>query len=190
MRVRMMLVPVLILGASTSMAAQQEVPAALRQLKPHQIVEAVSAEQGRSLHLTSAQIRRLDALHVSVRSEPHKYERSPSPKTHQNVRMKSMISKRRAYADAMVILTPEQRTQLEAVFNDPAYRLPDNLQAKGAQEEAGDPLQHHGAGVPPAGQATGDGLTADPLEHHKGTGAPSSGAVDSGQAAPNPATHR
>ena len=186
MRVRMMLVPVLILGASTSMAAQQEIPAALRQLKPHQIVEAVSAEQGRSLHLTSTQILQLDALHVSVRSEPHKYERSPSPKTHQNVRMKPMISRRRAYADAMV--TPEQRTQLEAVFNDAAYRLPDNLQAKGAQEEAGDPLQHHGAGAAPRAQATGDSVT-DPLQHHKGAAAPPE-QVDTSKAAPTPLEHK
>ena len=188
MRVRTMLAPVLILGASTSMAAQQEVPAALHQLKSHQIVEAVSAEQGRSLHLTSAQIRQLDSLHVAVRSEPHKYERRPSLKAHQNVRMKPMISRRRAYADAMVILAPKQRTQLEAVFNDPAYRLPDNLEAKGAQEEAGDPLQHHGAGAAPRAQATGDSV-ADPLQHHKGAAAPPE-QIDTGKTAPKPLEHK
>ena len=60
MRVRTILVPVLLLAASTPMAAQQQVPAALQPLKPHQIVEAVSAEQGSTLHLTSIQVRRLE----------------------------------------------------------------------------------------------------------------------------------
>ena len=95
-----------------------------------------------------------------------------------------------AYADAMAILTPEQRAQIETRFNDPAYELPADLQPKAAQEQAGDPLQHHGAGAPPAGQATSDTSAADPLEHHRRAGAPSSQAVDTGQAAPNPETHR
>ena len=189
MRVRTILVPVLLLAASTPMAAQQQVPAALQPLRPHQIVAAVSAEQGSTLHLTSAQIRRLDSLHVAVRSEPHKYEPSPSLKAHQNIRMQPMISKRRAYADAMAILTPEQRAQIEARFNDPAYQLPDDLRAKVAQEEAGDPLQHHGASAPPAGQST-DTSAAKPIEHNQGMVAPSSNAVDSGKAATNPETHR
>lgn len=189
MRVHAILVPVL-LAASTPMAAQQQVPAALSQLKPHQIVEAVSAEQGSSLHLTADQIRRLDSLHVAVRREPHRYEPSPSLKAHQNVRMLPMISKRRAYADAMAILTPEQRRQAGARFDDPAYQLPDALRAKVAQEEAGDPLQHHGAGARPAGQSTGDTSGADPLEHNKGMGEPSSPAVESGQAPANPETDK
>lgn len=190
MRARTILVPVFLLAASTPMAAQEQVPAALRGLRPHQIVEAISAEQGSTLHLTSGQIRRLDSLHVVVRSEPHRYVTSPSQKVHQNVRMQPMISKRRAYADAIAILTREQRAQIEARFNDPAYQLPHNLQAKAAQEGPGDPLQHHAAGAPPAGQSTGDSSTENPLEHNKGTGAPSSRAPDSGEAAPNPAMHR
>lgn len=189
MQTRTFLVPVLLLAASTPMVAQEQVPAALQGLKPHQIVEAVSAEQGSTLHLTSVQIRRLDSLHVAVRSEPHKYEPSPSMKAHQNVRMQPMISKRRAYADAMAILTPEQRAQAQARFDEPTYQLPANLQKKAAQEDAGDPLQHHAAGARPADAST-DSSPADPLEHHKGTGAPSSRAVDSGQTAPNPETHK
>ena len=190
MRARTILVPLLLMAASQPIMAQEQVPAALQRLKSHQIVEAVSAEQGTTLHLTSAQIRRLDSLHVAVRSEPHRYSSGPSLKAHQNVRMLPMLSKRQAYTDALTILTPEQRARLEVRFNDPAYQLPDNLRAKQAEEEAGDPLQHHGTGAPPAGQATGDGSAANPLEHNKGTGAPSSRGVDSGQAAPNPATHR
>ena len=189
MRAHTFLVPVLLLAASTPMVAQEQVPAALQGLKPHQIVEAVSAEQGSTLHLTSAQIRRLDSLHVVVRSEPHRYEPSPGQKAHQNVRMQPMISKRKAYADAKAILTPEQRAQIEARFNDPTYQLPDKLQKKAAQEDAGDPLQHHGAGAPPAGQST-DTSAAKPLEHNRGMGAPSSNDVDTGQTAPNPETHR
>ena len=190
MRVRTILVPVLLLAASTPMTAQEPVPAALQHLKAHQIVEAVSAEQGTTLHLTSAQIRRLDSLHVAVRNEPHRYEPGPSQKAHQNVRMLPMVSKRQAYADALAILTPEQRTAIEARFNDPAYQLPDKLQAKAAQEESGDPLRHHAAGAAPAGQATGDTSAGNPLEHNKGVRAPTARAVDSGPPAPNPETHR
>lgn len=190
MKARTMLVSVLLLGASNRLVAQAQVPAALERLKPHQIVEAVSAEQGTSLHLTSAQLRRLDSLHVAVRDEPHRYTPAPSPKAHQNVRMLPMISKRGAYADALAILTAEQRTQLEARFNDPAYQLPANLRARQDRRDVGDPLQHHAPGAAPAAQATGNHPPTNPLEHNKGMGAPTSPALDSGRPAPNPETHR
>lgn len=190
MRVRTMLVPVLILAASTPAAAQQKVPPPLKGLRPHQIVEAVAAER-QSLRFTGVQVRRLDSLHLVVRNEPHRYERSPSLKAHQKVRMEPMISKGRAYADALAILTPEQRTRAAARFADPAYTLPEGLRAAAAKgEQPGDPLQHHGAGAAPAGQATGDTPAADPLEHHKAAGAPTASAVDSGQPAPDPVTHK
>ena len=53
MRVHRILVPFLGLALATSAAAQDQVPAALRSLKPHQIVEAVVAER-QTLNLASA----------------------------------------------------------------------------------------------------------------------------------------
>jgi hypothetical protein len=190
MRASTKLLPLLILAVSTPIAAQQKVPAPLAGLKPHQIVEAVAAEQ-QSLGLTAVQVHRLDSLHFAVKGERHRYDASPSLKAHQNIRMKPMISKRRAYGDALAILTPDQRTRAAARFDDPAYTLPEGLQAATAKvEQPAEPLQHHVAGAAPAGQATGGNSAEDPLEHHKGTGAPSERAVDSGQPAPNPETHK
>ena len=192
MRVRTMLVPVLILGASTSMAAQQEVPPPLKGLKPHQLVEAVAAER-QSLELTDVQVRRLDSLHLAVRKEPHRYEPAPSQKAHQNVRMKPMISQRRAYADALAILTPEQRGRAATRFADPEYRLPKELQRQTAGTDStrpGDPLQRHGAGAGPTGQATGDTNAGDPLQHRGAGAVPPEQAADSDKPAPKPLEHK
>lgn len=192
MRVRTMLVPVLILAASTPMAAQQEVPAPLKGLKPHQIVEAVAAER-QSLELTDVQVSRLDSLHLAVRKEPHRYEPSPSQKAHQNVRMKPMISKQRAYADALAILTPEQRGRAATRFADPEYRLPEEFQRQAAGTDStrpGDPLQRHGAGAAPTGQAAGDTSVGDPLQHRGGAGVPPEQAADSDKPAPKPLEHQ
>lgn len=190
MRVRMMLVPVLILGASISMAAQQEVPTALQKLKPHQIVEAFLVER-QTLGLTEVEVRRLDSLHLAVRNEPHRYEPAPSQKAHQNVRMKPMISRQRAYADGMAILTPAQRARATSRFSHGEYRPPEGAERQTAGTDStrpGDPLQRHVAGAAPRAQATGDSV-ADPLQHHKGAAAPSK-QVDTGKTAPKPLEHK
>jgi hypothetical protein len=186
-----MLVPVLIFAITAPAAAQNQVPPALQNLKPHQMVEAVMAER-QALGFTEIQVRRLDSLHQAVLNEPHRYERTPSPKTHRNVRMKPMISKRQAYADALTILTADQRSRAGARFTDPEYRLPEQLQARrtGGQDTATDPLQRHTAGAAPAGQAADTGKpVTDPLQHRGDAQAPP--AVEGKGGKPtNPVTHK
>jgi hypothetical protein len=123
-----MLVPAVMLALSApAAAAQDEVPAALRDLKPHQIVEAVLAER-QTLGLTGVQERRLDSMHLAIRSEPHRYRTTSAPsKAHRSTRMLPMISDETAFEEAMAVLTPEQRTRALAQFNDPEYRLPPEL---------------------------------------------------------------
>ena len=101
-------------------AARDAVPAALEDLKPHEIVEAVVSE-ARSLALTSEQTRRLDSLHFAVRDERHQWERQPNRKAHQRLRMKPMISRREAYSGSMAILTPTQRVEVVKRFDAPDY---------------------------------------------------------------------
>jgi len=189
MRAHRMLVPALVLAISTPAMAQKEVPAALQSLKPHQIVEAVMAER-QALGFTAIQVRRLESLHQAVRTEPHRYEAAPSMKAHQNVRMTPMISKQRAYADALAILTPDQRTQAAARFGDPTYQLPEELQARQpvAQGQATEPLRRHTEGAAPAGQATDSTKPGDPLQHGGGEFPP---AVEGESGKPaNPVTHK
>jgi hypothetical protein len=102
------------------LAAQDAVPAALEDLKPHEVVEAVVSE-ALSLGLTGDQARRLDSIHLAVRDEHHQWERQPNRKAHQRLRMKPMISPRKAYSGAMAILTPTQRAAVVKRFDAPDY---------------------------------------------------------------------
>lgn len=189
MRAHRMLVPVLVLAISAPVAAQDQVPAALQSLKPHQIVEAVAAEW-QTLDLTAAQEGQLNSLHLAIWKEPHRYEAGPSLKAHRPVRMKPMISRKRAYADALAILTPEQRARASARFGDSEYRLPAELQrGRAGPDQAGEPLSHHAAGAAPAEEST---LSADsgkdPLQHRGGETPP---ALDGKTGKPtNPITHK
>ena len=189
MLARRMLVPALVLAISTPAMAQKEVPAALQSLKPHQIVEAVMAER-QALGFTEIQVGRLESLHQAVRTEPHRYVVAPSMKAHQNVRMTPMISKQRAYADALAILTPDQRTRAAARFGDPSYQLPKELHARPpvAQGQAQEPLQGHAAGAPPAEQGTDSTKPGDPLQHRGGE-FPAAVEGESGKPS-NPVTHK
>ena len=104
------------------------VPPALERLKPHRIVEAVAAEQG-ALRLTKEQIQNLDTLHVAIRDEPHRYRAAThGPKGKRHLMMEPMISKRRAYNDALSYLNPEQRVTAGRIFRARNYepRLPDD----------------------------------------------------------------
>jgi hypothetical protein len=187
-----MLVPALVLAISVPAAAQDQVPAAFRSLKPAQIVEVVTAER-QALDLTTVQARQLDSLNLAISKEPHRYEKAPSApgKAHRNTRMEPMISQQQAYADALAILTTDQRARAEALFGDPAYRLPAQFQARVVEttDSGTDPLQHHGAGAAPTAQSTKTAdSTTDPLQHHGGE-PPSMAADDSGKPT-NPVTHR
>lgn len=100
--------------------AQEQVPASLAAFKPHEVVEAFTAE-AKSIGLTQAQLARLDAMHVAVRDERHRWAPISSNKTHQTLKMKPMISRDKAYNEALAILTPAQRETVIKRFNAPDY---------------------------------------------------------------------
>lgn len=101
-----------------------EVPAALEDLKPHEIVQ-VFAVEGKPLDLGDDQVEQLQSLHLAVRDEPHRYTASGAPgKAHRSKMMEPMISKRRAYNDALSFLTAEQRDAAVRRFNASGYRAP------------------------------------------------------------------
>lgn len=105
-----------------SLASQ--VPSSLERLKPHEIVQVFSAE-AEALELSESQMHDLEALHIAVRDEPHRYtRRGPPGKTHQNQLMEPMISKRRAYNDALSYLTAEQQELAFKRFSAPGYKAP------------------------------------------------------------------
>jgi hypothetical protein len=105
--------------ATTPARGQESVPATLENLKPHEIVEAVTSES-KTLGLTSVQLGRFDSLHIAVRDERHNWASVPSNK-HQTKKMKPMISAEQAYAGAIAILTPDQQKALTRRFDDPGY---------------------------------------------------------------------
>ena len=181
-----LLVPAFALAISAPAAAQNDVPAGLRSLKPHQIIEAVMAERERS-GFTETQVQWLDSLHLAIRKEPHRYEGTP-PGVYQ-YRMRPMVSRSRAYTDAVSILTPEQRAQIEARFNDAKYQRPVQAQRPTGANQGGEPLSHHAAGAKPVqqGNATGD-AAKDPLQHRGGK-APTAVEGDSGKPT-DPLTHQ
>ena len=94
-------------GAGCARAAEQQAaPAELTALKPHEVVEQVLGLQ-QELALTDEQVTQLNGLHVAIRDEKHQYSHTgskPHSTTHQ-----AMVTRNQAYADAMAILTPEQR---------------------------------------------------------------------------------
>lgn len=120
MSTRTFLAAALFTAAIHSPALAQQVPQALESYKPHEIVEAVISE-AQPLSLTADQVKRLDALHVSVRDERHRWAETPGNKAHKTLKMKSMISQERAYRDALAILTATQRQQLERSFGETGY---------------------------------------------------------------------
>jgi Spy/CpxP family protein refolding chaperone len=91
-----------------SRAEAQNAPAELKSLKPHEVVEQVLTFRDR-LALTDEQVAKLNELHITVRDEKHQYSHTGG-KPHFTLHQ-AMISRGQAYADAMAILTPEQRGQ-------------------------------------------------------------------------------
>jgi len=107
-------------AANTPASGQETLPATLQNLKPHEIVEAITSES-KTVGLTPEQLGRLDSLHVAVRDEQHHWEPLPGNKAHTIKVMKPMISADQAYADAMAVLTPAQQQKLASRFNDSTY---------------------------------------------------------------------
>ena len=98
------------------------VPPALEDLEPHRIVEAVAAER-HALRLTAPQLEELRLLHVAVRDEPHRYRTAAhGPKGKRHLMMEPMISRRRAYNDALSYLSDDQRAAADRLFRREAYR--------------------------------------------------------------------
>ena len=140
-------------------AAQQRVPASLESFKPHEVVEAFTAE-AKALALTPDQLRRLDSLHLAVRDERHRWTRGPGNKAHETLRMKPMISRTEAYAAAMAILTPRQRTEVAKRFDDPAY-VPEVPSLAATVPAALEPLEPHEIVQAFVAERQALGLTAD-----------------------------
>ena len=106
------------------------VPASLASLKPHGIVEVFLAE-GRTLDLTADQVKDLNALHIAVRDERHRYTvQAHGPKGPRHLMMEPMISKRRAYNDALSILSPDQQQRAQKTFRADGYKPPVKQPAK------------------------------------------------------------
>jgi Spy/CpxP family protein refolding chaperone len=92
----------------TTLPETVKVPPALQGLKPQEIVQRVLSH-GEHLALRPEQVRELEQLEVMIRDEKHRYSHragKPHQTTHQQ-----MITRGQAFADAMAILTPEQRRE-------------------------------------------------------------------------------
>ena len=102
-----------------------------------------------------------------------------------------MMSRHEVYADAMALLTPEQRAEARARFTDPEYRLPSRLQAgQAATARPGEPLRRHAPGATPTEQSTqASDSSEDPLQHHGAGETPPEAQSVSGEPT-NPVTHR
>lgn len=90
----------------TTLPQTVKVPPALEALKPHEIVQRVLV-QGHQLELRDEQVRELEELHVMIRDEKHRYTHrggKPHETTHEQ-----MVTRGQAFADAMAILSPDQR---------------------------------------------------------------------------------
>jgi hypothetical protein len=111
---------ILAVAAPIPLTAQKGVPAVLDNLKPHEIVEAIASE-AKPLGLVPDQIRRLDSLHVAVRDERHQWVRTPGNKAHKPLKMRPMISADSAYGQALMILSPQQRSALARRLDDTTF---------------------------------------------------------------------
>ncbi len=90
----------------TTLPQTVKVPPALEALKPHEIVQRL-LDQGQELELGEEQVRELEELHVMIREEKHRYTHrggKPHETTHEQ-----MVTRGQAFADAMAILSPDQR---------------------------------------------------------------------------------
>ena len=119
-RIHLVTATLLVVAAATPVKAQERVPAVLDNLKPHEVVEAVTSE-AKALGLAADQVRRLDSLHVAVRDERHQWVRTPGNKAHKALKMRPMISADSAYRQALTILTPEQRSAIVLRLDDTTF---------------------------------------------------------------------
>lgn len=97
----------------TTLPETMKIPAGLRAGKPHEVVERILRERGK-LGLSEAQVAELESLHVLIRDEKHQYAHRGG-KPHQT-RHQRMITRQQAFADALAVLSPEQRLGVLRLF--------------------------------------------------------------------------
>jgi hypothetical protein len=101
-----------------------ELPSSLESLKPHEIVQVFIIQSG-ALSLDENQVGDLRSLHGLVRDEPHRYSTmTPGSQRTGHRMMEPMISRRRAYNDALSYLSPEQQERAVRHFNAAGYKPP------------------------------------------------------------------
>ena len=101
-----------------------QLPTSLEGLKPHEIVQVFIIQSG-ALSLDEKQVADLRSLHVLVQDEPHRYTTTAhGSQAHGHRLMEPMISRRRAYNDALSYLTPEQQEGAVRHFNGTGYKPP------------------------------------------------------------------
>ncbi len=101
--------------AATMTAARTDVPvpAGLRSLRPHQVVEQIMARR-EALSLSDEQFARLDDLTIAIRGEKHGFiHRGGKPHRTRHV---PMISRQEAFDRATAVLTPDQQARLGWLF--------------------------------------------------------------------------
>jgi Spy/CpxP family protein refolding chaperone len=101
----------------TSLPEAAKIPAGLKGGKPHEVVAHI-LQQRAQLGITAAQVQELEALHLMVRDEKHRYSHDGS-KPHKT-QHQQMITREQAFADAMAVLSPEQRLRVVELFANDA----------------------------------------------------------------------
>jgi Spy/CpxP family protein refolding chaperone len=101
----------------TTLPETIKIPASLKAGKPHEVVERILRERGQ-LGLSEAQVQQLEELHVMIRDEKHQYSHSGG-KPHETEH-EQMITREQAFADAMAVLSPEQRLRAVELFGKDA----------------------------------------------------------------------
>lgn len=116
MRFRLLAVVGLLLGSAATATAQASatIPAGLKDLKPHEVIDQVLHKQF-ALGLSQDQVGRLTDWHERVADEPHRFKHDPTKKPH-DVTHVPMIGRQEAFDSTLAILTPSQRTQLATLF--------------------------------------------------------------------------
>lgn len=146
-----------VVGIAPALLAQQTgLPAPVRKLKPHQIVESVLNNRTQ-LGLTDEQVEKLNAWHVGVRDEKHQF--APTGRTKPPFdTMKPMISRDEAYRNTVAVLTPDQRQRwLKLLEAAPAAKQPPAV-------AGADPMTHTRKDNAPPSTDTSS-VKTNPLEH-------------------------
>ena len=111
------LTAVLLTSAVGVSRAGPPVPAAFKSLKPYQVIEQIMVQR-EWLSITDPQFGTLDSISLVVRNEKHQFaHQGGKPHNTQHV---PMISRGKAFAMALAVLTPEQQERVRYLFPAPA----------------------------------------------------------------------